>query len=285
MGEIFLRWQPLRVNDFERIARIIRMLDENHADQPSLDDLAREACLSPFHFHRLFTRWAGATPKEFIQCLTHAHARKMLHSGTNVPDAALQSGLSGPGRLHDLCVSIEAASPGELKSGGEGITIRHGMAETPFGQAILGETGRGVCHLRFGDSKKAALRELESEWPNAKLQRDNNRAEQIAKRVFSKSAKRNRSRPLRAFVKGSGFQVKVWRALTMIPVGSLVSYGGLARLIGSDRAARAVGTAVGANPLACLIPCHRVIRETGIVGQYRWGRERKRALIAWEATA
>jgi len=273
------------VNDYERIARIIRLLDEHHLDQPGLGELAGAAGLSAYHFHRLFTRWAGTTPKEFLQCLTHTHARKMLREGKSVLDTALRSGLSGPGRLHDLCVAIDAASPGQVKSGGTGMTIHYGFVESPFGKTIIGDSDRGVCHLRFAESKTEALQELKDAWPNATLKESSRRAEKIVGNVFSRPQKRGDERPLRAHVNGSEFQLKVWRALTQIPIGNLVSYGSLAQAIGSDGAARAVGTAVGANPLAYLIPCHRVIRETGIVGQYRWGHERKQALIAWEAAA
>lgn len=285
MGNDLTRWQLSPVNDYERIARIIRLLDEHHTEQPGLDDLAGAAGLSSYHFHRLFTRWAGVTPKEFLQCLTHTHARRMLCEGRSVLDAALRAGLSGPGRLHDLCVAIDAASPGEVKSGGQGMTVHYGFVDTPFGNAIIGESERGVCHLRFCESKAAALEELQSEWPNAALKKSSKRVEEISAQVFSRTGRCATDRPLRAHVRGSEFQLKVWRALAQIPIGRLVSYGSLAEAIGSAGAARAVGTAVGANPLAYLIPCHRVIRETGVIGQYRWGHERKQALIAWETAA
>lgn len=271
------------MNDFERIARIIRHLDEHHREQPSLAELARLTGLSTSHFHRMFTRWAGTTPKDFLQCLTHQHARQLLRDGESVLDAALATGLSGPGRLHDLCVTLEAASPGEIKGQGAGLRIVYGLGTTPFGKCLLGETERGICHLRFVKNPREAIEELKEAWPAAEFQRNDANAKAGAELMFAPQHRDARPRQLRAFVKGSTFQVRVWQALVKIPSGRLVTYGQLARSINSPRAARAVGTAVGANPIAWLVPCHRVIRETGIVGEYRWGRERKRALIAWES--
>lgn len=270
------------MNDYERIARVIRFLDERHAEQPDLQTLAKEVGLSESHFHRLFSSWAGITPKDFLQCLTLTHAREMLRSGRNVLDTALESGLSGPGRLHDLCVNLEAASPGELKSGGAGWVITFGFAATPFGKCLIAESPRGICHLSFGDSEKMAIADLKSEWPKAELKRDDSTATKLAAKIFTQ---RNNSRsPLRAFVRGTPFQVKVWRALLQVPPGSVTSYGRLAQSVGKPTASRAVGTAVGQNPLAYLIPCHRVIRETGAFGHYHWDPVRKRAMIAWECS-
>ncbi|MGB0582851.1 MAG: methylated-DNA--[protein]-cysteine S-methyltransferase, partial [Limisphaerales bacterium] len=277
------QWQLDRMNDFERIARIIRHLDENHREQPSLGDLAKLAGLSTSHFHRMFTRWAGTTPKDFLQCLTHQHARQLLRDGESVLDTALETGLSGPGRLHDLCVTLEAASPGEIKGEGEGMQIVYGFGATPFGDCILGETERGICHLRFVEQREEATEELKSEWPKANFSRNDASVKAAAQLMFAPQHRDARPRKLRAFVKGSAFQMRVWQALVTIPSGNLVSYGQLADAIESPRAARAVGTAIGANPIAWLVPCHRVIRETGVVGEYRWGRDRKRALIAWES--
>jgi AraC family transcriptional regulator, regulatory protein of adaptative response / methylated-DNA-[protein]-cysteine methyltransferase len=271
------------MNDYERIARVIRYLDESHADQPNLTTLARRVGLSQHHFHRLFTSWAGITPKDFLQCLTLTHAREMLRQGKSVLDATLDTGLSSPGRLHDLCVSLEAASPGEVKSGGEGWTITIGFADSPFGKCLVGESHRGVCHLSFVESgDKAALNTLKAQWPRARLQQDNAAASQLANRVFHRKTVGNSPAPLRAFVRGTPFQVRVWRALLQVQSGTLVSYGGLAAAVNQPTAARAVGSAVGQNSLAYLIPCHRVIRETGVIGDYRWGQVRKRAILAWE---
>jgi AraC family transcriptional regulator, regulatory protein of adaptative response / methylated-DNA-[protein]-cysteine methyltransferase len=275
------------MNDYERIARVIRYLDACRAKQPDLASLAEVAGLSPFHFHRLFSAWAGITPKDFLQCLTLAHAKALLRKGTSVLDAALDSGLSGPGRLHDLCIILEAASPGEVKSGGEGLTITAGFTDSPFGRCLIGESRRGLCHLSFIDSGDgaAALAALREHWPRARVQRDDTNAARLAVSIFEAPAG-NHSRPaLRALVKGTTFQLQVWRALLQVPSGTLVSYRRLAAALDNPAAARAVGTAVGHNPLAWLIPCHRVIRETGVIGEYRWGQIRKRAMVAWESAA
>jgi AraC family transcriptional regulator of adaptative response/methylated-DNA-[protein]-cysteine methyltransferase len=275
------------MNEYERIARVIRHLEAFHADQPDLASLAEVAGMSPFHFHRLFSAWAGVTPKDFLQCLTLAHAKTLLQKGQSVLDAALGSGLSGPGRLHDLCVILEAASPGEVKSGGGGWTITAGFADSPFGRCLIGESPRGLCHLSFIDTGDgvAALAALRAHWPQARLQRDDAAAARQAGKIFSPQSARAARPALRAFVKGTAFQVRVWRALLLVPPGTLVSYGQLATALDHPRAARAVGTAVGHNPLAWLIPCHRVIRETGVIGDYRWGQVRKRAMLAWEGAS
>jgi len=272
------------MNDYERIALIIRWLDERHAAQPDLAALAGYAGLSQFHFHRLFAAWAGVTPKDFLQCLTLAHAKALLRAGGNILDAALESGLSGPGRLHDLCVNLEAASPGELKSGGTGWTITGGFAESPFGKCLIAESPRGICHLSFIENEKSALRELQKNWPQAGLRHDNGLAARLAEKIFARPHHPRTPAPLRAFVRGTPFQVRVWRALLQVQPGTLTSYGRLAGAVGHPAAARAVGTAVGQNPLAYLIPCHRVIRETGVIGDYRWGQIRKRVMIARETS-
>lgn len=273
------------MSDYQRIARMIEYLDEHYTDQPDLAALAEHVGLSPFHFHRLFSRWAGITPKDFIECLTLNHAKELLRQGESILDAAFGAGLSGPGRLHDLCVKLEAASPGEMKSGGSGCKIRFGFARTPFGDWLAAENARGVCHVAFVEERNstAAVAALRESWPEAQLKSDASVAARLAALVFDNS-KAPGSRPaLRAFVRGTDFQVRVWRALLQIPAGALVSYGRLANLVGHPEASRAVGSAVGQNPLAYLIPCHRVIRETGVVKGYRWGDTRKRALLAWES--
>jgi AraC family transcriptional regulator of adaptative response/methylated-DNA-[protein]-cysteine methyltransferase len=272
------------MNDFARIATVIRYLDENHAEQPTLADLAAAVGLSQSHFHRLFHRWAGVTPKDFLQGLTVEHAKRRLHESANILETALDTGLSGPGRLHDLLVTIEAASPGELKSGGQGLTIEWGIAESPFGSCSLGWNRRGICHVAFLDSagSTTAPAELQENWAHAEFRRNDRQAQRLAKTIFSRESKS--SAPLKAFVRATPFQLKVWRALLRIPEGCVASYGGIADAIGDPKSARAVGTACGSNCIAYLIPCHRVIRETGIVQGYRWGHARKRALLAWEAT-
>ena len=272
------------MNDYERVASVIRFLDRHHTDQPDLNQLAATVGLSPFHFHRLFSTWAGVTPKDFLQCLTIEHVKQLLLDGRNVFDAALDAGLSGPGRLHDLCVTLEAASPGEMKNGGSGMSIDYGFSETPFGEALIAETKRGICHLSFVDDKgrNAARELLASQWPNAKLNRNDSRIAELSAIIFAPDAKSTSRRPLRAFVRGTPFQIQVWRALLRVPAGNLTSYGRLAKAIGDSKAARAVGSAVGANPVAFIIPCHRVIRETGALGHYHWDPIRKRAILGWE---
>jgi AraC family transcriptional regulator of adaptative response/methylated-DNA-[protein]-cysteine methyltransferase len=272
------------MNDYERIAQVIRFLDARHVEQPDLTTLAGRAGLSQFHFHRLFATWAGVTPKDFLQCLTLAHAKELLREGENILDVALESGFSGPGRLHDLCVNLEAASPGELKSGGAGWTISSGFADSPFGKCLIAESPRGICHLSFVDNEKTALAELQKDWPHAKLKRDDSATTRLAARIFARPDDTHSQPALRAFVRGTPFQVRVWRALLQVRQGTLTSYGRLASAIDKTNASRAVGTAVGQNPLAYLIPCHRVIRETGVIGDYHWGQIRKRAIIAWESS-
>ena len=280
-----MSWQNAFMSDYERIATVIRYLDAHHTEQPDLATLASYVGLSPSHFHRLFSAWAGVTPKDFLQCLTLAHARTLLHSGENVLNTALNSGLSGPGRLHDLCINLESASPGEMKSGGAGWTITFGFADTPFGACLVGENTRGICHLSFVDTRdEGALNRLNRDWPRAQFRRNDAAAAQLVHRVFDSSVGIQHKLPLRAFVKGTPFQVRVWRALLQVQPGQLVTYGSLAAAIGRPAAARAVGTAVGQNSLAYLIPCHRVIRETGAIGGYRWGPVRKRAIQAWESS-
>ncbi len=273
------------MNDYERVASVIRLLDTHYVEQPDLAALARGAGLSPFHLHRLFSAWAGVTPKDFLQCLTLAHAKKALREGQSVLDTALASGLSGPGRLHDLCVTLEAASPGEIKSGGAGCTLEAGFAASPFGTCLAARSDRGVCHLSFVEDgrEKADWAALCAAWPNARLHRDDGVARGVVAQVFEeRGSSRRGSTALRAFVRGTAFQLRVWRALLQVPPGSLITYGQLAAAIGRPTAARAVGTAVGQNPLAYLIPCHRVIRSTGLLGDYRWGQVRKQAINAWE---
>ena len=268
------------MNDYDRIAQVIEFINSNYDEQPDLDTLAGELGLSPSHFHRLFSRWAGVTPKAFLRCLTLDHAKELLAKGHNVLDTTYELGLSSPGRLHDLCVDLEAASPGELQSGGADITMTYGFTQTPFGEALIAQCDRGICHLAFINDQSEALTQLQNSWPQASLVQNDASLQKQSDQIFQASSSRA---PLKAFVQGTEMQIKVWRALLQIPAGSLTTYGDLAEHIGHPGAARATGTAVGANPLAYLIPCHRVIRATGCLGGYRWGLPRKQALIARES--
>lgn len=269
--------------DSERIAQAIQYLDRHYRGQPSLDEVAVAVELSPYHFQRLFKRWAGVTPKRFLQFLTIEHAKAALAEGHSVLAASYDAGLSGPGRLHDLFVAVEAVTPGEFKERGEGLTIRYGFHPTPFGECLLAATERGVCRLAFATprERREALSELRRRWHGADLRHDQRRTGSVAARIFERRA--TRERPLTLSLQGTNFQLKVWEALLRVPPGALVSYGDIARSIGHPDAQRAVGTAVGQNPIAYLIPCHRVIRSSGAFGEYRWGSARKKAMVAWEA--
>lgn len=265
--------------DYEKIASVIRFLDENRSSQPSVDRLASVVGLSESRFHRLFVRWAGIPPKAFLQCLTLEHAKNRLRNPVSVLDASLDVGLSGPGRLHDLAVTLDAASPGEIKSGGQGINVEWGLGDSPFGLCSVGWNVRGVCHLAFHDEPVDFPESLGQNWPHAIFRRSDKGAFRLMSVIFQN----DRGREIRVFVRASGFQSKVWRALLQIPEGAMTSYSRIAVAVGAPLASRAVGTACGANPVAYLIPCHRVIRETGIVKGYRWGTERKMAMLARES--
>lgn len=265
------------------IAAAIRHLVENWQDQPALDDLAEVAGMSPFHFQRLFTQWAGISPKRFLQFLTLDNAKRLLAENQSVLDVALDVGLSGPSRLHDLFVACEAMTPGEYKALGGGLTIRWGLHATPFGPSLVATTGRGVCWLSFAEEADGsdALAEMAAAWPAARLVEDADATRPVAARAFRWDGSAG-DEPLRLLMKGTNFQIKVWEALLRIPSGAVVSYEDVARAIGQPTAMRAVGAAVGRNPVCVLIPCHRVIQKSGIIHNYRYGVPRKRALLAWE---
>lgn len=273
--------------DYARIERAIEFIRANFLDQPSLDEVARQVHLSPFHFQRLFQRWAGVSPKRFLQFLTVEHAKTRL-ADHDVLRAALDSGLSGPSRLHDLFVSIEALTPGEFKRGGAGLTIHHGTHSTPFGLCLLATTPRGVCGLSFLNTPAdadAALGELRAKWPAAKLVPDAVATRPQADAIFPPSPPMPRApaQPIPLLIAGTNFQLQVWHALLRIPSGCLSSYESVAQAIGQPKAARAVGSAIAQNSLGYLIPCHRVIKKTGNFGEYRWGSVRKQTMLAWEA--
>jgi AraC family transcriptional regulator of adaptative response/methylated-DNA-[protein]-cysteine methyltransferase len=265
--------------DYERIALAIRYLDAEALEQPRLSDVAAEVGLSEFHFQKLFQRWAGVSPKRFLQHGASVRAIELLRRKSSTLDASLQAGLSGPGRLHDLTLQMIAMTPGEIQKLGQGLRIEYGFEATPFGEALIASTHRGLCHLSFSESREEGLRDLARQWPAATLVP----AETLRKVSAAIFDPLSSGGSLALCVRGTNFQVRVWEALLKIPEGRLTTYGDLARSIGSPGASRAVGSAVGDNPIAYLIPCHRVIRSTGAFGQYRWGAERKRAMIAYEA--
>jgi len=269
--------------DYARIERALHFLNGNRLHHPSLEEIAAHVHLSPFHFERLFQRWAGTSPKRFLQFLTKEHAKTLLRDSKSLLDVAGESGLSGVGRLHDLFVSCEAVTPGEYKSFGQGVTIRYGFHPTPFGECLLAMTDRGLCALHFlTESKPATIRELRSEWNGAVLREDESGTAAICRQIFEPSLEL-RHAPFHLYLRGTNFQLKVWQALLTIPSGGLVSYGKLAGMIGAPKAHRAVGSAVGRNPISYLIPCHRVIQGMGAFGNYGGGRLRKQAMIGWEA--
>ena len=269
--------------DYTRVERALHFLNANHRQRPALDEIAAQVHLSPFHFERLFRRWAGTSPKRFLQYLTKEHAKALLRDSKSLLDVACESGLSGAGRLHDLFVSCEAVTPGEYKLRGEGVTIRYGFHPTPFGECLLATTERGVCALRFltTPSRQAAFRELRDEWRAAEFVKDDDETGEICRQVFHAASEDSRA-PFHLHLHGTNFQLKVWQALLTIPAGRLTNYSDLAAKIDAPNVQRAVGSAVGRNPIAYLIPCHRVIRSLGVIGDYRWGHERKQAMIGWE---
>ena len=264
-----------------RIAKAIGYVVEHYQEQPSLESMAAQAGLSPFHFQRVFKRWAGISPKRFLQYVTLANAKRLLAADASVLDAALNAGLSGPSRLHDLFVSCEAMTPGEFKALGERLVIRWGLHDAPLGRVLLGATERGVCWLSFvtGD-ETTAMEEFAREWQGARLVRDEARTASMVLRAFALDGPG--AGPLPLLLKGTNFQIKVWEALLRVPFGCLVSYRAIAQAIGQPAAVRAVGRAVGRNNISWLIPCHRVILSTGIVHNYRWGTAQKRVLLAFE---
>lgn len=265
--------------DFARIARAIRFIDNRFREQPRLADVASQAGLSEFHFNRLFRRWAGVTPKQYLAFVTGNAAKGALLTQPSVLDAAYSVGLSGPGRLHDLIVTLDAMTPGELKLMGRGTVIRHGFTDTPFGRAIVATTSRGVCHLAFVEAgqEKQAVRELQERWPDATLEQDDAHSLGVARQIWGGHS------ALKVSVAGTNFQLKVWQALIDLGGRAKTTYTELADVVGKRSAPRAVGNAVGANPVAWLIPCHNVLRKDGSLGGYHWGEDRKRAMLAWKS--
>ncbi|WP_341837266.1 methylated-DNA--[protein]-cysteine S-methyltransferase [Chitinophaga pollutisoli] len=268
--------------DFNRIASAIAFLRQHFKDQPDLEAAAGHVHLSPFHFQRMFQEWAGVSPKQFLQYLSLDHAKDRLLKGDTLSGAAFETGLSGTSRLHDLFIKIEGMTPGEFKNGGAGLDINYSFAESPFGPLIVASTPKGVCHMAFADTGEAeALRDLQEKFPNAKYRQFVDSNQQHALFIFGEDWKKLPE--IKLHLKGSPFQIRVWETLLNVPMGGLVTYSGLAEKAGHAGASRAVGTAVASNPVAFLIPCHRVIRASGETGQYHWGPERKTAIIGWEA--
>jgi AraC family transcriptional regulator of adaptative response/methylated-DNA-[protein]-cysteine methyltransferase len=270
--------------DYRRIEQAIAYLEEHALEQPSLDDVAEHIGLSSYHFQRLFKSWAGVSPKRFLQYLTIENAKKLLRESVSVLDTALDVGLSGPSRLHDLFVSVEAMTPGEFKDQGKELLISYGFHATPFGECLLAVTPRGICSLAFVEPKarSVALNELQETWQEATLVENQSAGKDAIKTIFGQTRNKTQA-PLKVLLRGTNFQVKVWQALLRIPEGTVVSYGSLADAVGHPGAHRAVGTAAGHNPVAYLIPCHRVLRANGEIGGYHWGTTRKRAILAREA--
>jgi len=269
-------------DDYRRVEQAIRFLEANYLDQPELEEVAASIGLSEYHFQRLFTRWVGISPKRFLQYLTKEHAKHLLRRSGDLLEAAYASGLSGPGRLHDLFVSTEAVTPGEYKQAGAGLEIRYGFHPTPFGMCLIALTQRGVCGLSFVEpgGQDSALSQMHSRWRNAAFIHDQVGTQPVVAQIFHPAGQP--AGPMALYLNGTNFQIKVWEALLRIPSGSVVTYADIALAIGMPDAARAVGTAVGSNPIAVIIPCHRVIRKDGSYGEYHYGSARKKAILGWE---
>jgi AraC family transcriptional regulator of adaptative response/methylated-DNA-[protein]-cysteine methyltransferase len=270
--------------DYQRIEKAIQFLAENFHLQPSLKEIAGNIHMSEFHFQRLFTRWVGISPKRFLQFLTKEYAKTLLEKSINLLDVTYESGLTSPGRLHDLFVTCEAVTPGEYKTKGAGLEIAYGYHATPFGECMLAITDRGICGLSFvqNDGRQPVFADLKNRWTHAKLVEDPHVTQPFVKRIFDPPKEKN-SAPLYLILNGTNFQIKVWEALIRIPMGAVVSYESVAAHIGMPKASRAVGNAVGSNPVSFIIPCHRVIRKTAEFGNYGGGVARKMAMLGWEA--
>lgn len=268
--------------NYNRIAEAIGYIHANYREQPSLDAIAEKMAMSPFHFQRMFTEWAGVSPKKFLQYITVSHARQLLREEQlNLFDTAIETGLSGTSRLHDLFISIEGMTPGEYRNGGEALAINYSFAESPFGTLLVASTPKGICHIAFADNEAVALDHLVSRFPKAAYRQMTDMSQQNALFIFSQDW--SQLKQVKLHLKGTEFQLKVWETLLKIPMGKLCTYGSIARKINLPNASRAVGTAIGDNPVAFLIPCHRVIQSTGVFGGYEWGPIRKSAIIGWEA--
>src|SRR5262252_1003256 len=286
LTERFTEFAPLSTAaaDYDVVRRAIAHIKGNWRSQPEIEQIAEAAGVTPTELHHLFRRWAGLTPKAFLQALTLDSARQLLRDSASVLDASYVVGLSGPGRLHDLFVTHEAMSPGEWKSGGEGLTVSYGFHPSPFGTALVMATPRGLAGLAFADpgEEEAALADMKGRWPKANMVEDRARTAPLARRIFDSRLWRA-ERPLRVVLIGTDFEVRVWETLLRIPMGRAMTYSGIAAKLGATNAARAVGAAVGKNPVSFVVPCHRVLGKGGDVTGYHWGLTRKRAMLGWEA--
>jgi AraC family transcriptional regulator, regulatory protein of adaptative response / methylated-DNA-[protein]-cysteine methyltransferase len=268
--------------NYSRIAEAIEYIQNNYKTQPSLEEVAEKINLSPFHFQRLFTDWAGVSPKKFLQYITVEHAKKMLKENqATLSETAFETGLSGTARLHDLFINIEGMTPGEYKNGGENLSINYSFAESPFGNILVAATAKGICHIAFAEDEQKALQALKTKFPNAIYKQMVDLVQQNALYIFTHDW--SKLHQIKLHLRATAFQLKVWETLLKIPMGQLTTYGKIARQINIPNASRAVGTAIGDNPVAFLIPCHRVIQSTGVFGGYHWGSIRKTAMIGWEA--
>jgi AraC family transcriptional regulator of adaptative response/methylated-DNA-[protein]-cysteine methyltransferase len=270
------------MNNYNKIATAIDYIKSNFREQPDLQEMAAAVHMSPFHFQRVFSEWAGVTPKKFLQYLTLEYAKNILkEEKATVFDAAYEAGLSGTGRLHDLFINIESMTPGEFKNGGKALHINYSFAESPFGNIIVASTPKGICHMAFADDRTTALNALMAQFPHAQFTQVVDMIQQNTLYIFTQDW--SRLSEIKLHLKGTAFQLKVWEALLKIPMGDLITYSQLAQEVDNPNASRAVGSAVRQNPVAFLIPCHRVIKATGELGQYHWGNTRKMAMIGWEA--
>jgi AraC family transcriptional regulator of adaptative response/methylated-DNA-[protein]-cysteine methyltransferase len=268
--------------DFKRIAEAIEYLTQSYQEQPRLEEVAEKVHLSAFHFQRLFTEWAGVSPKKFLQFITVERAKSiLLDKKATLVDAAFETGLSGTGRLHDLFIKVEGMTPGEYKNGGADLSINYSFAETPFGNLLVASTAKGICHMSFTDDEQLSLHQLRQQFPNAAYHQVVDLIQQNALYIFTHDW--TKLDEIKLHLKGTAFQLKVWEALLSIPIGGLSTYKSIAGKIDHPNALRAVGSAVGQNPVAFIIPCHRVIQSSGTFGNYHWGAVRKTALIGWEA--
>lgn len=270
--------------DYFRIEKAIMLIEKEFPAQPGLREIATHIGLSEYHFQRLFSRWVGISPKRFLQFLTKEYAKKLLENSSNLLDVTYEAGLSSPGRLHDLFITCEAVTPGEYKSKGDGITIRYGFHPSPFGECFLAITKRGICGLYFNKdgNRDQTVSKFNDYWQNANLIEDQHASRKPATQIFDSTFSKETA-PLHLILNGTNFQIKVWEALIKIPFGRVVTYQDVAAHIGSPKAVRAVGSAVGKNPISFIIPCHRVIRKTADFGNYGGGKARKKAMLGWEA--